>query len=116
MTQFKSDHIMGIDPVTGNPTLLLKKAYFEQTAVMKTLRLFSDRVRCQMLPEGEDEVKITFLAALKPSMDMNAVAYEFYIAVIDQQVREDLLKKTGDIQKTIYAAAFLPISNVVDWR
>jgi len=116
MTQFSSDHLIGTDPATGNRTLLLKKAYFEQTAVMKTLRLFSDRAVCQILPEGEDKVKITFLSAIKPCVDLDAIRHEFYIAVIDQQVREDLLKKTLDVQKTIYAAAFLPTSNVVDWR
>ncbi|SFK02605.1 His-Xaa-Ser system protein HxsD [Desulfomicrobium apsheronum] len=116
MTQSKSDHVMETDLLTGNPTLLLKKAYFEQTAVMKTLRLFSDRVRLQMLPEGKDEVKITLLAALKTDVDLNAILYEFYIAAIDQQVREDLLKKTIDVQRTIYKTAFLPTSSVVDLR
>lgn len=114
MSQLGPDHLMGIDSLTGNPTILLKKEYFEQNAVMKTLKLFSNKVLCQMLPEGESEVKITFLSARDNEIDLEVVRDDFYIAVIDQQVREDILKKTASVQKAIYEAAFLPITTKVD--
>lgn len=111
MSQKRQDHLIQKDNETGICTILLKKEYFEQVAVMKTLRLFLAKVYCEMLPEGEDYVKIKFLRSLKDDVILEKIPYEFYNAVIDQQIREDLVKSSIEIQKAIYNSAFSPIAN-----
>ena len=63
-----------------------------------------------MLPEGNRSIKIEFLSPQKKNVDMDKIPYEFYNAVIDQQIREDLIKSSADIQKSIYNTAFSTIS------
>lgn len=114
MSKTRHDHIINDDNEKGIPTILLKKEYFEQTSVMKTIRIFSRDILCEMLPEGEDYVKVSFLKSKNESIDIKEIPYKFYNAVIDQQIREDLLKSSMEIQKTIYSTAFMPISELVN--
>lgn len=111
MSQERQDHLIQKDKETGIFTILLKKEYFEKTSVIKTLRLFLAKVYCEMLPEGDDYIKIKFLRTQRDDVVLEKMPYAFYNAVIDQQIREDLIKSSGDIQKAIYSSAFSPISN-----
>lgn len=111
MSKEHQDHLIQKDQKTGICTILLKKEYFEQIAVIKTLRLFLTKVHCEMLPEGEEYVKVKFLHAQKKDVVLEKIPYEFYNAVIDQQIREDLVKSSIEIQKAIYNSAFSPIAN-----
>lgn len=111
MSNKDKDHIIEIDSQNKKSTILLNKKNFQQISVMKTLRLFSDKVYCEMFPDEDNYVKINFLSSKRSDIEIEEMPYKFYNAVIDQQIREDLLESNKDIQKLIFDMAFSPITN-----
>jgi His-Xaa-Ser system protein HxsD len=111
LSKTQNDHLFGFDQKTGNPTLVLNKEYFQRESVLKTLQLFSNKVLCEMLPKDEKSIKIEFVETQNKSVQIDKIPYEFYNHVIDQQIREDLMRANRDIQKDIYDCAFSRIFN-----
>ena len=109
MANNNPDHVIETDADSGCPSLLLLKSVFGSTAILKTLRLFSDHNMTSMHPDGEDYVRIVFLEHNKSSCVPSDILMRFYNAVMDQQIREDIQTKCKDIQNQIYQAAFAPL-------
>lgn len=101
-------------PETNNFYVDLYKEIYHRDAVLKALYKFTDDYYVKLTPAGEFYVRAMFEAKSKEKVDCELAAKKFCNEVLDQQIREDLLKENGRIRDIIYEHAFNPIKDLSD--
>lgn len=92
----------------------LRKAYYEQEAVMQASYKFTNACFIKIDAVEEGYVGIWFKAKPQLTINPELLLCEFCNEVLDQQVRLDLEKRYGTIRDTIYQFAFSPLKDRVD--
>jgi His-Xaa-Ser system protein HxsD len=89
----------------GQILLAVSSKLYDKTTLFRTCYVFTDRCYLYLSPGGEDDVHV-YLKAKGNGLELEQVAGEFCNELIDQQVRQDLDRQTGEIRKLIVAQAF----------
>ena len=92
----------------------LKKAFYEQEAVMQASYKFTNACFIKIDAVEEGYVGIWFKAKPQVNIDPELLLCEYCNEVLDQQVRLDLEKQYGKLRDTIYQFAFAPIKDRMD--
>jgi His-Xaa-Ser system protein HxsD len=92
----------------------LRKAFYEQEAVMQAAYKFTDTCFIKIDAVEDDYVGIWFKAKPQSNIDPELLLCEYCNEVLDQQVRLDLEKRYGTIRDSIYQFAFAPIKERMD--
>lgn len=92
----------------------LRKAYYEQEAVMQASYKFTNACYVKIDAVEEGYVGIWFKAKSQVNIDPDLLLCEYCNEVLDQQVRLDLEKRYGKLRDTIYQFAFAPIKDRMD--
>lgn len=95
----------------GSIFVELSKEIYHRDAVLKASAKFSD-FYVHISPYSEYYVGVTFKAKPDVKADIESAALNFCNEVLDQQIREDLLKSNGHIRDMIYEHAFSPIKDL----
>lgn len=92
----------------------LKKAFYEQEAVMQASYKFTEHcfVKIDALEEGY--VGVWFKSKPETHINPELLLCEYCNEVLDQQVRLDLEKQYGSIRNTLYNFAFMPIKDRIE--
>lgn len=103
-----------IEQEPGSFLVKLRKAFYEQEAVMQAAYKFTDAcfIKIDALEEGY--VGVWFKAKPEKVLNPELLLCEYCNEVLDQQVRLDLEKRYGGIRDTIYHFAFEPIKNRIE--
>ena len=100
------------DQEDGSILVELSKEIYHRDAVLKAGAKFSNDFYVHVSPTSEYCVGVIFKAKPNIKADLKSVALNFCNEVLDQQIREDLLKSNGHIRDIIYEHAFSPIRDI----
>ena len=86
-------------------TILAEKVYFERDCVLNVAAQYTGEYFLSIQPVGDTMVELT-ISAKNGAMITENFLKEIMNALIDQQIRLDLIKEFGGIRKTIVDYAF----------
>jgi His-Xaa-Ser system protein HxsD len=88
----------------------LAAALYEREAVFAAAERLTDEYYIKIEPHGEGTFAVLFQCKDESGChDIEKAATEFINAILEEQVRLDLMKRTGPLREIIYRHAFLPI-------
>lgn len=112
MDDNKSNPIVSFGENNSHIFVDLCKEIYHRDAVLKASYLYTDKFYVKVSPLGEYHVRVTFEAKENETADCSIAAKNFCNDVLDQQIREDLVKSNGKIRDIIYKHAFSPLKDI----